>query len=160
MLLVDILSLCDFKCENNTVLSLFICELWKFKVCMFFLGHTVYLHNVREVGSFLEDAFSCVLLHGSCGQLTVRRDMPSELCDCTQTSSTRHIRKEMEQVRMGCFLLFKERVTTCPSQLEQNQFVVLTLSLYPLLTRFAKHPGSGNSSPWSHPVVMSAKDDL
>jgi hypothetical protein len=35
---VDILNTCDFKCENIPILSLFICELRTFKVCVFFFG--------------------------------------------------------------------------------------------------------------------------
>jgi hypothetical protein len=32
----DILNICDFKCENVTIISLFLCELWTFKVCVCF----------------------------------------------------------------------------------------------------------------------------
>jgi hypothetical protein len=35
------LNICYFKCENITILSLFICELWTLEACVFFLGHCI-----------------------------------------------------------------------------------------------------------------------
>jgi hypothetical protein len=35
LVVVDILNIFDFKCENITILSLFVCELWTFKMCVF-----------------------------------------------------------------------------------------------------------------------------
>jgi hypothetical protein len=50
-LLVDIWNVCDFKRENITFLSLFICELWTFKVCTYILGHSVYLSLSKNINS-------------------------------------------------------------------------------------------------------------